>query len=276
MGTPKLNWKRIILISIACAIIDVIIHALWAPLYEYDFPASYFIKNGLFGPAAAVSLIIIYIALAVVFDFIQENMPGKKLSKGFRFGISFGGLWFIGLPGTSIFFGSPMKHELLTGAADGLVLLLLGLLLGIFTATDNSHTANNKQKIFILPVIIIALFFIVGQYLAFIFIGKNAPHFCITGPAAFIWTLSLGLWMGIMYCMLEQGIKKYSLRKRSLWFGGLIIGINWLLFNLFIILILDVSLLDPVILAGLNILSVTIGMLAFEKVKEKNYVKNIS
>ena len=42
------------------------------------------------------------------------------------------------------------------------------------------------------------------------------------------------------------------------------------------VLILDVSLLDPVILAGLNILSVTIGMLAFEKVKEKNYVKNIS
>jgi hypothetical protein len=48
------------------------------------------------------------------------------------------------------------------------------------------------------------------------------------------------------------------------------------LFNLFIILILDVSLLDPVILAGLNILSVIFGVLVFEKVKEKNYVKNIS
>ncbi len=269
METLRTNWGKIIVIVIACAIIDIILHALWAPLYEYDFfQPSFFVKNRLFKPAATVSLIIVYTALAVVFAFIQEKLSGNRLSKGFRFGISFGGLWFIGLPGTSIFFGSPMKHELLTGALDGISLLILGLLLGMFAATDSNQIAIKKTKKIVLSVFIIALFFIVGQYLAFIFIGGNLPHFTITGPAAFIWTLALGLWMGIIYLLLEEGIIKYSLIKRSFWFGGIVIGINWLFFNLFMILILDVPLLDPVILAGLNILSVIVGVLVFQKVIE--------
>ena len=74
--------------------------------------------------------------------------------------------------------------------------------------------------------------------------------------------------MGIIYLLLEEGITKYSLIKRSFWFGGIIIGINWLSFNLFMILILDVPLLDPVILAGLNIISIIVGVLVFENVVE--------
>ncbi len=224
----------------------------------------------MFGPAAAIFLTIIYTSLAVVFVFIQEKLPGNKLSKGFRFGISFGILWFIAMPGTSLFFGSPLLHELLTGALDGIPLLILGLLLGMFVATDNNHIANKKPMGYILPIIVVTLFFIVGQYLAFIFIGRTTPHFSITGTDTFIWTLALGLWMGAMYCLLKQGIKEESLLKRSFGFGGVVIGINWLFFNLFIILIVDVPLLDPIILAGLNILSVIVGMLVFETFIKKD------
>ena len=84
MKTLKNNWKKIIPIVITCAIIDIIVHALWAPLYDYDFPPSFFVKNGLFESVAVIFLIIIYTALAIVFAFIQENLPGSKLLKGFR------------------------------------------------------------------------------------------------------------------------------------------------------------------------------------------------
>jgi len=270
MKRLKINWKKIIAIAIICAIIDIIIHALWAPLFDYDYPASYLVKNGLFIPAAAILLTISYVSLVVVFVFIQEKLSGGKLSKGFRFGISFGGLWFIAMPGASIFFGSPMMHELLTGLLDGLALLILGLLLGMFVATDNNHIANKKPKGLILPIIVITIFFIIGQYLAFIIIGKHTPHFSITGTATFIWTLALGLWMGVMYCLLKQGIKRDSSIKWSFGFSGVIIGINWLYFNFFIVLILDVPLLDPLILAGLNILSVAVGVFVFETFIKKD------
>jgi hypothetical protein len=83
-------FGKIIAISIISAILDVILHAILAPTYNYDYPPSYFVQSGLLKPAAAISLLIIFFLLSVVFVYIQENLPGSKLSKGIRFGVSFG------------------------------------------------------------------------------------------------------------------------------------------------------------------------------------------
>jgi hypothetical protein len=264
MQKVKMVLGKIIAISIISAILDIIFHALLAPTYNYDYPPSYFVRSGLFKSAAGISLLIIFFLLSIVFIYIQGNLPGKKLSKGIRFGLSFGGLWFIGVIGMSIFFGSPLLHEFLGGLSDCASVVILSVLLGHFTANDSPYRGKISAGKIVLAIIIIALFFIIGQYLAFILI-KGTPYFNISGSATFIWTAALGLWAGVAYWLLHQGIiKEKSLMQRSLYFGGFIVGIDWLLFNLFVLLFVDITILDLIILSVLNIVSIIVGMFAFE------------
>lgn len=58
-----------------------------------------------------VLFFITFWALALVFVFIQDKLPGKKLLKGLRYGASFVVLWLIGMFEMSIAFGSPLKHN---------------------------------------------------------------------------------------------------------------------------------------------------------------------
>jgi hypothetical protein len=257
------NWKKIVMIVIGCAILDMFLHAL-LPSYRYDYPPSYFIENKLFIPAAAIGLALIFAALAVVFIFFQENLTGETLPKGLRFGISFGGLWLIAMPGMSVFFASPLSHELLGGGADGLSLFVLSLLLGVFVAAESSHTTRRDAGKAAVSIPIVAVFFVLGQYLAFILMSRY-PHFRIAGIGTFVWTLVLGLWMGVIYRLLKDGAMGNSPTKRAIWFGGIGIGINWLLFNLFVLLFVDVPLRDPVILSVCNILSVIAAVFVVEK-----------
>ena len=264
MQRVKMVLGRIITISIISAVLDVIFHALLAPTYNYDYPPSYFVQSGLFKPAAGISLLIIFFLLSVVFVYIQENLPGKKILKGIRFGVSFGVLWLIGVLGMNIFFGSPLRHELLGGVCDCAALTILGALLGVFTATDSPRSSDGNPAKIILAVIIISFFFIIGQYVAFMLMS-GTPYFEISGLATFIWTAMLGLWTGVMYGLLRQGIiKENSPIKRSLFFGGVIIGIDWILFNLFVLLFVAMPILDPIILAVFNSASIIAGMFVFE------------
>jgi len=263
------KWKKTILAITVSMIIDIIIHALWVPLYNYDFPASYFVKNKLFEPAAGTFLLIVFIFLAFVFDLIQDKLSGDRISKGLRFGIAFGGLWFFGLIGSSIFLGSPLAKELAMGVADGLPLLILGVLLGKLTATDCDRISSIRLAVYARSVTVIAIFFIAGQYLAFVLIGGHFPNFNIGGIGAFLWTLIMGLWIGIMYCLLEDKTRTDYPIKKAFRFGGIVFGINWFFFNLFLFLIIDVPLLDPFILAGLNIVSVIIGSAVLGKIDKK-------
>jgi hypothetical protein len=73
---------RILAVSVISAVLDMILHALLAPTYTYDYPPSFFVQSGLFKPAAGIALLVIFALLSVVFVFIQENLPGSRVSKG--------------------------------------------------------------------------------------------------------------------------------------------------------------------------------------------------
>lgn len=268
------GWGKIIGISIVAALLDMVLHALFAPTYPYDYPPSYFVQNGLFQPAAAVSLLITFFLLALVFAAIQERLPGGKVSKGLRFGVAFGGLWFLGVVGMSIFFGAPLSHEVLGGASDCASLIILGVLLGFFTATGGEAGSMGSPGRSIAGILIVAVFFILGQYDAF-FLMSEMPYFDLFGPDTFLWTLILAVWAGITYWLLRDGtIRDPSPVKRALFFGGVIIGINWILFNMFVLLFVAAPVSDPLVLAILNIVSIVVGMFVVESVifrKEAGY-----
>ena len=116
-------------------------------LYSIITVRKVLLLNGLFPPAVIILFFITFWALALVFTFIQDKLPGRKLLKGLRYGISFGVLWLIGMFEMSIAFGSPLKYEFFSGLLDCLSLILFGLLLGRFIATDSNRDVNEKSKI---------------------------------------------------------------------------------------------------------------------------------
>jgi hypothetical protein len=164
----------------------------------------------------------------------------------------------------SIFFNSPLLHEVVGGACDCAALISLGVLLGIWAATDSPEQKDRSPLRTLSAILVISFFFIIGQYAAFMFMSRT-PYFSIAGLSTFIWTAVLGLWSGVVYWLLRQGAgNEYSLLKRSLYFGGVIVGVNWILFNLFVLLFVAMPVPDPFILAGLNIASIIAGMVVFE------------
>lgn len=268
MKILKLNWKRVIAVSAICTVTNIVTHSLWAPLHDY-YPPSYFIKNNIFEVVATITLFITYVLLGVVFSHIQNNLPGKKIEKGLRYGISFGGLWFLGILGMSLILNSPIEVELISGGTDCMVIILLGLLLGKFVASDNSCKAVEKGRVSIVPIITIGLIYFVGRYLAYIMFNIELAY-----PTklleTLLWTLGIGFWMGLAYSLLKQSVNKCSPFRKAIFFGGIIMGIDWILFNLFAVLLVDESLIELLLLAGSDILLVIVGVLFFEILIKKD------
>jgi|LGVE01.1.fsa_nt_gb hypothetical protein len=268
METFKINFWKITGIALFSSLFATIIHALWTPLFDYNGPKSFIIENGLFPPAVIILFFITFWALALVFTFIQDKLPGRKLLKGLRYGISFGVLWLIGMFEMSIAFGSPLKYEFFSGLLDCLSLILFGLLLGRFIATDSNRDVNEKSKIGLIPIFIIASLFIVERYFRYFTLTYDNPGYFENPLITFTFTLSLGLWIGAMYWLLRQELAKYSPAKRALWFGGIVFGIDWLFYSLFLFLFLKLPLIEILLVPAFDILSVIIGIFIFEKVHE--------
>lgn len=266
----------IIAISAICTVINAVVHILWAPVYEY-YPPSFFIKNNLFQVAAPISLFITYALLGIVFAYIQNNLPGKKIEKGLRYGISFGGLWFLGILGMSLIFNSPIETELAVGGVDCFTLVLLGLLLGKFMASDNKCNAIEKDREGIGPIFTIGLMYVIGRYLAYVIFDFDIGVAYTTRLLdTLLWTSGIGLWMGLAYSLLKQSLNNYSPAKKAILFGGIILGIDWVLFNLFALLLVDESPIELLLMAGSDILLVIAGVLFFETFIKKDTNKNVA
>lgn len=210
---------------------------------------------------AAITLFLTYALLVIVFISIQDKLRGSKTKKGIIYGISFGGLWLFGIIGVSLLFNSPLKHEVITGILDCLTIIMLGWLSGKYFGEDSKEMAAGKK--YLSPIFIIGFIYFIGRYISYLLFHIELAYSTKMG-ATLIWTLCLGMWMGIMYMLLRQSVDKYSLVWKALVFGG---GIwNRLAFVQFFRH--KVSSLELFIQAGTDIILVMVGILVYEYFKK--------
>ncbi|MBU1740828.1 MAG: hypothetical protein KKC37_04725 [Proteobacteria bacterium] len=260
MTRSSVAWWKVVAITLVATAVSLIFHAI-GPRLKYDFPPSFFVRQGLFVPAASILLAVTFGALAAVFVLIQADMTGTRLRKGLRFGLLFAGLWLVAMVEMSLIFGSPLAHELYTGAADGLGIVILGILLGRFAATDSRPAAAKLPERGLVMILVTALFFVCGRYFAYAVLGLQSVY--ATKPLSTLaWTIGVGLCIGVMSWLLVPGPKADSTVKRALWFGGLVFGIVWTLGTIFIVVFLDISLGAVILRAAVDALSVTVGVWA--------------
>lgn len=258
-------WKTSFAVLVS-VIVDVILHRLFAPRIEYNFPPSALIEKGLFFPAVSIALIIWFGCLAIVFNFIQMNLSGSKTMKGLRFGIAFGVLCFLAIFEMCLVFDSAPGDELRTSLTDGVSILLLGLLLGRLTGTDSSYS-NSRMKLSQISFIVIPLFFFVGRYFGYMIIHILSAY-AKKPIGTLLWTLGVGYWITVMYWLLKETPEKPAI-VQAVRFGVVIFGSYWLIYNSFVLLFLKLSILNVFLRVIIDVVSITVAIWVVNKLSKE-------
>ena len=257
MSALKKNGWKILLAVFVSVLVDVILHRLFAPRIKYAYSPSIFIERGFFLPVVSAALLVWFGTLAIIFTFIQPNLSGTKMMKGLRFGIAFAVLCFLAIFEMCLVFDSSLMDELRTSTIDGLSILFLGLLLGSLVGADSkvpSRRMKLDQKLFI----VIPLLFLIGRYFGYMIMNIMSAY-SEKPIGTFLWTLSIGYWIAVMYWLLKET------RERSSWvqavrFGVIIFGSYWLLYNSFVLLFLKLSILNVLLRVIIDVASITVGI----------------
>lgn len=207
-----------------------------------ELAPSIFVQREIFVPLVLAYALLVYGLLAVIFIYLQPGLPQNRWLKGLWYGVAFGGLWFIGMLEGSLVLGTPLVQELFIGISDALPMVVLGLLLGGFTAMDSlSPMRRGRPNLRSIPIIALAYLF--GRYLAYALLQIDSAY--LTMPTAtFLWTLGIGLWVGLIYWLLQPGLRGKTAVAQASFFAIFVFGSNWFLFTFFLPLLFEINLLD--------------------------------
>lgn len=231
MNLMKKNGLKIVGIVLFCGFLDLFLHALLSPLSTSVIQnPSIFVEHGLTIPAVIVWEILAFSVLALIFLLIQSRLPGTGRRKGFLYGLSFGGLYQIGMLESVLLLKSNVWNELLMGLADFVPILLIGILMGSLIGMTRP---TEKEPHFVPSVCVIVLFYLAGRYLAYAVFHIQSAY-ADQPLETFLWTLCMGGWIGVIHFFLQRGAIGKTAFTQGLFFGAVIFGTNWLMNHLFI------------------------------------------
>jgi hypothetical protein len=219
------KWWKIALSIVVSLAVDIGLHFLWAPSPAYKAPVSDFVMNGWFLPVVMFLLLVTYLALALIFLLIQSKLPGKKLSKGLRYGIAFGGLMFVSSPAMSLLFGSPLEAELRIGFVDGLAICLLGFLFGKLLATDGIPHQGPVFAPLAISVLVVGSTYFILHFVAYLFMPSLSPAYLTQPAGTMAWILGVGLWIGLMNWLFHDAFATGSFVRQAIGFAGITFGL---------------------------------------------------
>lgn len=276
MGNIK-KLKYIAVVTL-CSILDFSLHGITSKISPGPELNNLSLLAKTIGtlPVVMLWILIAYSIVVYVFYRYEDKLPGVKSEKGLRYGIAIGLLWLWGVVEASSISGTTLIHETLGGISDGGPVVLMGLLLATFTIKKNSiedkKTTFNLTNIFS-SVLIFSSVFLVGRYC--IYFTRFIKSGYETRPCAtFIWTLFMGMFVCVIYNLLGQTTKSSSTLLSAIKFGVIIFGVNWAVFQLFMPLVFEGTLVDIIIRSFADILFATLSYYLSESLVRKMYQKS--
>ena len=266
----KMQGVKFSLIILAGTVFAVLLHQLHHdPLMTLTTKAkSIIITSGYFPPVAFASLAMAFCIMGLVFLGIQRTLQGTKLLKGVLFGIALGGMYLVGMIEAYVVYPVPLFGELYTGMADGSGILLMSILLGNYMADDMPHREGLTHPMFP-AILIIPVIFVLIRYFSYTVLHIESS--LSTQPlATFLWTAGMGCWIGIMYILVGRNLWHENPLKQATVFGGLVFGINWIIYNLFTLLFIKVSAADLLSRSILDVLAIILGVYISSLISKKH------
>jgi hypothetical protein len=263
----KKRWLALLGVCIAVTLVRVMLQ----PLIPEGENPMFTIHSAIFDAGLLIPAFILFafaasLLLGIVFVLIEGGLPGTRMAKGIAFGLSYGLMWAIYLlePFTEVLEGSFLA---LYGypIVDGLTFIALGLLLGIFVGTDSKSRAKRRIGPETLALLAIPMAFVALRLCCYAF-SIISSAYGIRPLDTMLWAAGTGVWLGVMYFLLRQGVPGKSPLAKALFFGPVAIGINLFFFNSFVPLVFEVNYADLILRTLVDILSVTIGVYVCEKI----------
>lgn len=244
-----MNNKKSIVKLVVIIFIGVVVKLIQLPFLEDPLSKVLhlrMIKNVATTPFALVIIIMSYLLFSIIFIKFQIRINGNKIYKGFIYGVIFGFVWFYGMIEVGIIYNISLIKEIIYGLGDALPFIVMGILLGIFFGSSSKNKVNSVPlKRYVFAMFSIALIYLLGRYFSYIVIGASSAY-RIRPFETFAWTLGNGLLISIIYYFMKDALHSYQLGKRAIIFSFVIFGTDWVLYNLFIPLIYNISLLQIV------------------------------
>ncbi|MFX4262258.1 hypothetical protein ACOBQJ_08650 [Pelotomaculum propionicicum] len=259
--------KRAIIVSalaiILAASITIIVHAvLPAGVNEENFD-SVLVKLLGFPVVAASYFVLLFTHCVVVMRYIGKQSNAPKLQIGICFGLAFAILYFFGMQEVAVE-ASPfsewgfafVSYQFFIGVGDAIPALLLCVAVAYFTL-DNwktrlpVQTLSGTEKIKAVALITVA-------FLAERAIGYETGIItsnCNTYPIpCYIWTILFGMVLGCCYVVLYPVLAgEQNKLLLSFKLAVLTIGVNWIIFNSFMGLILSGVMPQMLLRSGIDV-----------------------
>jgi hypothetical protein len=255
----KNSWK-LFFIAVGGTIVTLLGHTLADdPMLQHidGFTQSIVIRAGLFKPVAFICLVLTYMVMGFIFLRIHKGLRGTNHRKGLSYGVSLGGLWFFAMVETHPMFNVSLIGEFFIGLISLFAILLMSILLATYAA-DMIPAPKKPMRIWFPATIIIPICYLLLRYFSYTVIHIESGY-SARPMATFLWTAGMGIWIGVMYHLLEMETLRSQPLKQALVFGGLVVGINWIISNLFFLLLLDYSILDVLYRSGVDTLAIIAG-----------------
>ncbi|HLN65249.1 MAG TPA: hypothetical protein VK464_27325 [Symbiobacteriaceae bacterium] len=219
-------------------------------------PPSLIVERGLLPIAFMIYGTVTYTALAVGFSLLQPTLSGSKRLKGNLFGGLLALMWAAYLlePLPNV---SPLD-TLWYPLADGMALLLLGVLLGRFIATDSPSRVYRPTARSMMGVLVTAVCFAGGRLLAYSGLESYAS-FGRAPMATLAWVIGTGLVIGVVLEYIGKRMTLGDRRLEPVVLGLGLFGINLFFFNFFVPLVFAVDIADLLVRTAIDTASVTLG-----------------
>ncbi|MBN1857559.1 MAG: hypothetical protein JW846_11500 [Dehalococcoidia bacterium] len=267
---------RFAAIVVGCVVLDIVLHLATSAYSTMPAEPDYSALAERLGPGASATVwaLFAFSSVAYMFYRFQDGIPGVGLKKGLRYGTSIALLWLFAMLEGVALFGNPLTGEFVTGLSDAIPILAMSALLGLFVV---KHGGNTVWKRFapgrkLLAIGIFSVIFFLGRYVAYV-TGTIQSGYMAHAVHTFLWTLVMGICIGIVGILLGQAARASSLPHRALVFGLGIFGVNWAVFLVFMPIMFSGFLIDVLIRIVLDVLLVTAAYyLAFATVLKDPYV----
>lgn len=267
MKEKVLSINKIVMIDMFAIIFTVafaiIVHAVVPAGVNTEKFDSVFVK--LLGfPVVSVSyFVLLFIHCVVTMQYFGRKSNIPKLKIGFRFGLAFAILYFFGMQEVVVEV-SPFRewgvafvnYQFFIGVSDAIPVLLLCGAVAYFTFENaktyiSVKTLNKAEKIKTVTLITIA-------FLTERAIGYETgiiTSSCNTYPIpCYIWTMIFGIVLGCSYVVLYPVFaKEQNKLLQSVKLVVVTIGVNWIIFNSFIGLILSSFMPQALLRSGIDV-----------------------
>ncbi len=256
---------KILLVGFITTVIRII-GQMFIPSYEQNVLApSVFVKQGTMPIAFSIYAFLGFSVIAAMYLLVEKRMTGSKKAKGLKYGAAYCIIWvvylFEPLPHSA---GANFINAIAYPIADGIALIVMGLLIGILIVKDSDKIVV-KKNIYkssraLFSFIFIAICFMAGrifQYTVMDIYSLFDTQFFKT----LLWVAITGVTVSAVLIWFNQFVSCKNRIKRALIIGGVLYGLNITIFNFFIPLVFNFDVTDLLIRTFVEICFVTVGTL---------------